>query len=122
MNNTTKKIIKENDLYISVWKGLLEKDADLKCLLVDSWYDTYLGVVILVRVIDGKISKNMKIKMMSTNQEYIVEKVGVFTPKATDMKELNAGEIGFITTGIKVLSDTKVGDTICDASKPLLLC
>jgi len=96
-----------------------EKDLDLKCLLVDSWYDTYLGVVILVRVIDGKISKNMKIKMMSTNQEYIIEKVGVFTPKATDVTELNAGEIGFITTGIKILSETKVGDTICDASKPL---
>ena len=96
-----------------------KKDADLKCLLVDSWYDTYLGVVILVRVIDGKISKNMKIKMMSTNQEYIIEKVGVFTPKATDVNELNAGEIGFITTGIKVLSETKVGDTICDSSKPL---
>jgi len=96
-----------------------EKDADLKCLLVDSWYDTYLGVVILVRVIDGKISKNMKIKMMSTNEEYIIEKVGVFTPKATDVNELNAGEIGFITTGIKILSETKVGDTICDAAKPL---
>ncbi|MDA9966488.1 translation elongation factor 4 [Candidatus Pelagibacter sp.] len=96
-----------------------EKDADLKCLLVDSWYDTYLGVVILVRVINGKISKNMKIKMMSTNQEYIIEKVGVFTPKATDISELNAGEIGFITTGIKILSETKVGDTICDATKPL---
>jgi len=96
-----------------------EKDSDLKCLLVDSWYDTYLGVVILVRVIDGKISKNMKIKMMSTKQEYIIEKVGVFTPKATDVNELNAGEIGFITTGIKILSETKVGDTICDASKPL---
>jgi len=96
-----------------------KKDSDLKCLLVDSWYDTYLGVVILVRVIDGKIFKNMKIKMMSTNQEYIIEKVGVFTPKATDVNELNAGEIGFITTGIKILSETKVGDTICDASKPL---
>ncbi|WP_278386914.1 translation elongation factor 4, partial [Candidatus Pelagibacter ubique] len=95
-----------------------EKDADLKCLLVDSWYDTYLGVVILVRVINGKISKNMKIKMMSTDQEYIIEKVGVFTPKATDVNELNAGEIGFITTGIKILSETKVGDTICDATKP----
>ena len=97
-----------------------ERDADLKCLLVDSWYDTYMGVVILVRVINGKIYKNMKIKMMSTNQEYIVEKVGVFTPKATDIKELNAGEIGFITTGIKILSETKVGDTICDAAKPLI--
>jgi len=96
-----------------------EKDSDLKCLLVDSWYDTYLGVVILVRVIDGKIVKNMKIKMMSTKQEYIIEKVGVFTPKATDVNQLNAGEIGFITTGIKILSETKVGDTICDASKTL---
>jgi len=76
-------------------------------------------VVILVRVINGKISKNMKIKMMSTKQEYIIEKVGIFTPKATDVNELNAGEIGFITTGIKILSETKVGDTICDATKPL---
>jgi len=96
-----------------------EKDADLKCLLVDSWYDTYMGVVILVRVINGKIYKNMSIKMMSTKQEYIIEKVGVFTPKATDVNELNAGEIGFITTGIKILSETKVGDTICDSNKPL---
>ena len=74
----------------------------LKCLLVDSWYDSYLGVVILVRVIDGKIKKNMKVKMMSTNQEYVVEKVGVFTPKPKDMNELNSGEIGFIITGIKI--------------------
>ena len=91
----------------------------LKCLLVDSWYDTYLGVVILVRVIDGKIKKNMRIKMMSNNKEYFIEKVGVFTPKPDDMEELKAGEIGFITTGIKELSDTKVGDTICDATDPL---
>ena len=97
-------------------KGNLNQD--LKCLLVDSWYDTYLGVVILVRVINGKIIKNMKIKMLSTNQDYIVEKVGLFTPKPKDINELNSGEIGFITTGIKVLSETKVGDTICDASKP----
>ena len=96
-----------------------EKHQKLKCLLVDSWYDTYLGVVILVRVIDGKIKNDMKIKMMSTNQEYFVEKVGVFTPKPKDIDELSSGEIGFITTGIKVLSETKVGDTICDASKPL---
>ena len=96
-----------------------EKNNILKCLLVDSWYDTYLGVVILVRVIDGKIIKNMKIKMMSTNQDYVVEKVGVFTPKPKDINELNAGEIGFITTGIKVLSETKVGDTICDAHNTL---
>ena len=98
-------------------KGI--KDEKLKCLLVDSWYDAYLGVVILIRVIDGKISKGMKIKMMSTNQDYFVEKVGVFTPKPKDINELNAGEIGFITTGIKVLSDTKVGDTICDSNNIL---
>ncbi len=95
------------------------KGNPLKCLLVDSWYDTYLGVITLVRVIDGKILKNMKIKMMSTNQEYNVEKVGVFTPKPKDIKELNTGEIGFIITGIKNLSDTKVGDTICEANNPL---
>jgi len=95
------------------------KDNDLKCLLVDSWYDSYLGVVILVRVIDGQISKNMKIKMMSNNEDYIVEKVGIFTPKPKDINQLKSGEIGFIITGIKNLSDTKVGDTICDASKPL---
>ena len=98
-------------------KGL--SNEVLKCLLVDSWYDSYLGVVILVRVIDGKIYKNMKIKMMSTNQEYIVEKVGVFTPKPKNIQELNSGEIGFIITGIKNLSETKVGDTICDTNKPL---
>jgi len=95
------------------------KNEILKCLLVDSWYDSYLGVVILVRVIDGVLSKNMKIKMMSTNQEYIVENVGVFTPKPKDVDQLNCGEIGFIITGIKNLSETKVGDTICDADKPL---
>jgi GTP-binding protein LepA len=95
-----------------------DPSEELKCLLVDSWYDTYLGVVILVRIINGKLTKNMKIKMLSTDQDYIVEKVGVFTPKPKDMKELNSGEIGFITTGIKVLSETKVGDTICDATKP----
>ncbi len=95
------------------------KDENLKCLLVDSWYDSYLGVIILVRVIDGKIKKNMKIKMMSSNQEYTVEKVGVFTPKPTDIDELNSGEIGFIITGIKNLSDTKVGDTIYDSLNPI---
>jgi len=95
------------------------RDNVLKCLLVDSWYDTYLGVVTLVRVIDGTIFKNMKIRMMSTNQEYMVEKVGVFTPKPKNIDKLNSGEIGFIITGIKNLSDTKVGDTICDANNPL---
>jgi len=96
-----------------------ELDEKLKCLLVDSWYDSYLGVVILVRIINGKLKKNMKIKLMSNNKEYIIEKAGVFTPKPTDIGELNAGEIGFIITGIKSLSETKVGDTICDASDPI---
>jgi len=96
-----------------------KKEEKLKCLLVDSWYDSYLGVVILLRVIDGKIKKNMKIKMMSTNEDYIVEKVGVFTPKPKDIEELNSGEIGFIITGIKNLSDTKVGDTICEFLNPI---
>ena len=96
-----------------------ETKEQLKCLLVDSWYDSYLGVIILVRVIDGTLKKNMKIKMMSTDQDYIVEKVGVFTPKAKDIDELKSGEIGFIITGIKNLSDTKVGDTICEAQSPL---
>ena len=91
----------------------------LKSLLVDSWYDTYLGVVILVRVIDGEIKKGMKVKLMSNNREYIIEKVGVFTPKPTDEETLQPGQIGFIITGIKNLSETKVGDTICDATNPI---
>ena len=98
-------------------KGL--SNEKLKCLLVDSWYDSYLGVVILVRVINGKLKKGMKIKLMSNNQEHIIEKVGVFTPKPLDMDELKSGEIGFIITGIKSLSETKVGDTICDANDPI---
>jgi len=98
-------------------KGI--KENFLKCLLVDSWYDSYLGVVILVRIIDGRIKKNMKIKMMSTGQEHVVERVGVFTPKPKDIEFLNSGEIGFIITGIKNLSETKVGDTICDSDNPL---
>ena len=96
-----------------------DQSSKLKSLLVDSWYDSYLGVVILVRILDGKIKKGMKVKLMSTNQEYEIEKVGIFTPKAKDIEELNAGEIGFIITGIKSLSETKVGDTICDPNDPL---
>ena len=97
--------------------GVIEEK--LKCLLVDSWYDSYLGVVILVRVINGKLKKNMKVRLMSNDQEYVVEKVGVFTPKPNDVLELSSGEIGFIITGIKSLSETKVGDTICDVSAPI---
>tara|TARA_B100000029_G_scaffold28093_2_gene27340 strand:+ start:374 stop:2182 length:1809 start_codon:yes stop_codon:yes gene_type:complete len=91
----------------------------LKSLLVDSWYDSYLGVVILVRVIDGTLKKGMKIQMMSNKTEHTIEKVGVFTPKPQDVEKISSGEIGFIITGIKNLSDTKVGDTICDLSNPI---
>ena len=84
-----------------------------------SWYDSYLGGVILVRVINGKLKKGMKIKLMSNDQEHLIEKVGVFTPKPNDTDTLNSGEIGFIITGIKSLSETKVGDTICDAFNPI---
>ena len=98
-------------------KGI--ENNKLKSLLVDSWYDSYLGVIILVRVLDGQIKKGMKIKLMSNDQEYIIEKVGVFTPKPTDIDKLGSGQIGFIITGIKSLSETKVGDTICDASDPI---
>ena len=109
----TESIIK----FLPAPKG--DQSDKLKSLLVDSWYDTYLGVVILVRVINGKIKKNMKIKLMSNDQEYVIEKVGVFTPKPNDIEELNSGEIGFIITGIKSLSETKVGDTICSAADPI---
>ena len=95
------------------------KESPLKCLLVDSWYDSYLGVVILVRVIDGILRKDMEIKMMSNNTKHTIEKVGVFTPKPKDVDKILSGEIGFIITGIKNLSDTKVGDTICDVSNPI---
>ena len=112
-----------DDILESIIKNLPEpksqENSKLKSLLVDSWYDSYLGVVILVRVIDGKIKKGMKVRLMSNDQEHIIEKVGVFTPKPTDIEELDSGQIGFIITGIKSLSETKVGDTICDALSPI---
>jgi GTP-binding protein LepA len=95
-----------------------DKNSSLKALLVDSWYDSYLGVVILVRIIDGKIKKKDQIIMMSNNSRHDVERVGVFTPKPEDMNEIGPGEIGFIVTGIKDLSDTKVGDTITTVKNP----
>ena len=95
-----------------------EINKPLKSMLVDSWYDKYLGIVILVRVIDGKLRKGMSIKMVSTNAEYIVEKVGIFIPKKVTMDELGAGDVGFLTGNIKQVSDCKVGDTITDAKKP----
>lgn len=96
-----------------------ESSSDiLKSLLVDSWYDPYLGVVILVRIIDGTLRKNMRIKMMATNSVYTVENVGYFTPKKHISDVLHAGEIGFFTASIKQVADCKVGDTITDEKKP----
>ena len=92
--------------------------APLKALLVDSWYDQYLGVVVLVRIIDGTLKKGMRIKMMGTNAVYDIEKVGVFTPKMIDIAALTPGEVGFITGSIKEVADTRVGDTITEDKKP----
>ncbi|MDG1415340.1 MAG: translation elongation factor 4 [Alphaproteobacteria bacterium] len=95
-----------------------DPDSSLKALLVDSWYDVYLGVIILVRVVDGSIKKGMKIRMMGTGVSYEVDRVGVFTPHRTEMPSLNAGELGFITAGMKTVGDTSVGDTITDERRP----
>jgi len=92
--------------------------APLKAMLVDSWYDAYLGVVILVRVVDGHLKKGMKIKMMSTGTVHTVERVGVFTPKGTIVDELETGMMGFITAAIKEVADTNVGDTITEERRP----
>lgn len=86
-----------------------------RALLVDSWYDSYLGVVILVRVKDGKLSRGQKIKFMATGAEYTIDKIGYFTPKMVNSDELNTGEVGFIITGMKTIHDCKVGDTITDS-------
>ncbi len=97
-----------------------ERNAPLKALLVDSWYDPYLGVVTLVRVKDGVLKKNMRIRMMAADAAYDLDKVGVFTPKPKDVEELGPGEVGFIIAGIKTIADCKVGDTITDDRKPAL--
>ncbi|MBV1700308.1 MAG: translation elongation factor 4 [Hyphomicrobiales bacterium] len=89
-----------------------DPDAPLKALLVDSWYDAYLGVVVLVRIIDGTLRKHQKVKMMGTDAHYEVDKIGVFRPKMQDVEILGPGEIGFITAQIKQVADTRVGDTI----------
>tara|TARA_R110002110_G_scaffold415612_7_gene652319 strand:+ start:127649 stop:129451 length:1803 start_codon:yes stop_codon:yes gene_type:complete len=95
-----------------------EVDSELQALLVDSWYDPYLGVVALVRVKHGQLKKGQKIRMMSTEIAYTVDRVGVFTPARTEIPELGPGEIGFITAQIKTVADCNVGDTITDDRKP----
>jgi len=92
--------------------------APLKALLVDSWYDAYLGVVVLVRIFDGTLKKGQKIQMMGAGAHYEVDKIGVFRPKMQDVTALGPGEVGFITAQIKQVADTRVGDTITDEKKP----
>ncbi len=93
-------------------------DAPLQAILIDSWYDTYLGVVILVRVKNGILKKGMRIIMMSNNATYQVDNIGIFTPKKVMTGELSTGEIGFITASIKKVTDCKVGDTITEEIRP----
>ncbi len=100
-----------------------ERDAPLKALIFDSWYDPYLGVVVLIRMVDGKLYPGQKIKLMSTGKEFEVTKVGVFAPNPTGVDMLVAGEVGFFAAGIKEVRDTKIGDTVteveCPAREPL---
>ena len=96
------------------------KDKPLKCILVDSWYDSYLGVVVLVRVIDGELKKNQKIRFMAAGVTHTIDRVGIFSPKPEEVASLGPGEIGFINSGIKSASDCKVGDTITDDRNPTL--
>ncbi|MFO1136941.1 MAG: translation elongation factor 4 [Rhodoblastus sp.] len=94
-----------------------DEKAPLKALLVDSWYDPYLGVVVLVRVIDGEMRKGQKILMMGTDAHYEIDRIGVFRPKMENVEKLGPGEVGFITAQIKQVADTRVGDTITDEKK-----
>ena len=93
-------------------------DAPLKALIFDSWYDPYRGVVIVVRVIDGTIRPNMKIRLMAEGQDYESLQLGVFTPKAVDVSELGVGEVGFLVANIKTVGDAKIGDTITEVARP----
>ncbi|HEY0445178.1 MAG TPA: translation elongation factor 4, partial [Allosphingosinicella sp.] len=95
-----------------------DRDAPLKAMLVDSWYDPYLGVVILIRVIDGAIAKGQQVKFMAAGTTHLVDRVGAFRPKIEQLPELGPGEIGFNTAQIKDISETRVGDTITDARRP----
>jgi GTP-binding protein LepA len=93
-------------------------EAPLKALIFDSWYDAYRGVVIVVRVIDGVMKPKMKVRLMAQAQDYEVDGLGVFSPKATPVEELGVGEVGFVVANIKRVSDAKIGDTITEAARP----
>jgi GTP-binding protein LepA len=95
-----------------------DRAAPLKAMLVDSWYDAYLGVVVLVRVIDGEMKRGQKIRMMSSGASHLVDQVGVFRPKRDTMATLGPGEIGYFTAAIKEVADTRVGDTVTEERRP----
>ena len=96
-----------------------DENAPLKALIFDSWYDSYRGVIVHFRIIDGKIKKGTKIKFFNTGREYLVETVGVNKPRPTLINELGAGEVGFMTASIKTVADVQIGDTITDAARPV---
>ncbi len=102
--------------YLPSPQGVIDKP--LKAMLVDSWYDKYIGVVILVRIVDGVLRKGMSIRMMSNNAVHTVENVGVFTPKKVPVDQLTVGEVGYITATIRQVADCNVGDTITEDKKP----
>ena len=93
-------------------------DAPLKALIFDSWFDPYRGVVIVVRVIDGVMRPKMKVRLMATKQDYEIDGLGVFSPKAVPVDELGVGEVGFVVANIKVVADAKIGDTITESARP----
>ncbi|MBN8910949.1 MAG: elongation factor 4 [Rhizobiales bacterium] len=95
-----------------------DADKPLKAMLVDSWYDAYLGVVVLVRIIDGRLTRGQKVKMMATGGSYQIERIGIFRPKQEMLTELGPGEVGFFTAAIKEVADTRVGDTVTDEKNP----
>ena len=95
-----------------------DEAAPLKALLVDSWYDAYLGVIILVRVKDGVLKRGMKVRMMSNGATHLIDQVGVFTPKMVQRDQLGPGEMGYLNAAIKTVADTNVGDTITDDRQP----
>ncbi len=95
-----------------------DPNAPLKALIFDSWFDPYRGVVIVVRVIDGVLRQKTKIRLMATKQDFEVDGLGVFSPKATPVEELGVGEVGFVVANIKIVADAKIGDTITELSRP----
>jgi GTP-binding protein LepA len=93
-------------------------DAPLKALIFDSWYDAYRGVIVLIRMIDGAIRPGMKVRLMITGQDYLVEQVGVFSPRPEPVEELGVGEVGFLIAGIKTVTDAQIGDTVTESARP----